>query len=168
MLPDQLRQHLQKVISEAEYPREKAIDVMYEIQKHFGYMSDAAMREAARLLTMAPVELEELATFYDFIFREPVGKYVIQICDSAMCWLDGYESILEHLCSRLNIRLGETTSDGLFTLLPACCIGYCDRSPAMLINRRVYGRLTAEKIDRILDRLRSAAESAETDQAMMS
>lgn len=153
MFPEELKKSLARKISRVEHPREEAIDVMYEIQEHFGYMSDEAMGEAAELLGMTPVELEEIATFYDFIFREPVGKYVIQICDSAMCWLNGYESILDHLLSRLNIKMGETTADGLFTLLPVCCIGYCDRAPAMLINRKVYGNLTADKIDAILNKL---------------
>jgi len=160
MLPDALKESLARKISEAEYAREKAIDVMYEIQEHFGYMSDEAVCEAAELLGVTPVELEEIATFYDFIFREPVGKYVIHICDSAMCWLNGYESILDHLLSRLNIKMGETTADGLFTLLPVCCIGYCDRAPAMLINRKVYGNLTAEKIDAIFDKLADEARSS--------
>lgn len=160
MLLEELKESLVREISEAEYPREKAIDVMFEIQKHFGHMSDEAMNEAAELLGMTPVELEEIATFYDFIFREPVGKYVIHICDSAMCWINGYQAVLDYLLSRLNIKMGETTADGLFTLLPACCIGYCDRAPAMLINRKVYGNLTPDKIDGILEKLTKEARSS--------
>jgi NADH-quinone oxidoreductase subunit E len=86
-----------------------------------------------------------------------VGKYVIHLCDSVICWMDGYESLRDYLCRKLQIELGGTTSDGLFTLLPVCCIGYCDRSPAMLINRKVYGPLTPEKIDAILGKLKSEA-----------
>jgi NADH-quinone oxidoreductase subunit E len=71
--------------------------------------------------------------------------------------MDGYDSIKECLCKKLGIRMGETTPDGLFSLLPVCCIGYCDRSPAMLINRKVYGDLTAEKIDEILEKLKTEA-----------
>jgi NADH-quinone oxidoreductase subunit E len=153
MLFDALRESLIQQIAQAEHPREKAIDVMCEIQKHYGYMSDEAIKEAAGLLGMTPLELEELATFYDFIFREPVGRYVIQLCDSAMCLINDYETVRDHLCARLQIGMGETSADGLFTLLPACCIGYCDRAPAMLINRGVYGYLTEQKIDEILDRL---------------
>ena len=69
----------------------------------------------------------------------------------------GYETVWEYLCRKLDIEPGETTSDGLFTLLEVCCIGYCDRAPAMLINRKAYGHLTAEKIDEILAKLRSEA-----------
>ena len=103
---------------------------------------------------MTPLELEELATFYDFIYREPVGRYVIHVCDGVVCWMNGYASVLDYLLKKLGMKPGETTADGLFTVLPTACIGYCDLSPAMLINGRAYGPLTPAKIDDILNRLR--------------
>jgi NADH-quinone oxidoreductase subunit E len=155
MLPQDLRERLEAEIRKVEHPRELAVDVMFAIQEHFGHLSEAALVEAAGLLAMTPLELEELATFYTFTFREPVGKNVIHVCDSVVCWMDGYETVRDCLCRKLGIGLGETTPDGLFTLLSVCCIGYCDRSPAMLVNRRVYGNLTPEKIDAILLNLRN-------------
>ena len=155
MLPDNVKETLAKEIENAEYPKELAVDVMFALQDHYGYLSDEAVAEAASLLNLTPLEIEELATFYTFLYREPIGKYVIHVCDSVICWLDGYESIRDYLCQKLNINVGETTSDGLFTLLPVCCIGYCDRAPAILINRRVYGRLSAEKLDAILEKLKA-------------
>ncbi len=140
-----------------DHPRELAVDTMIALQDHYGYLTDEALQEGANLLGMTTLELEELATFYDFFFREPVGKYVIMVCDGVVCWMNGYASVVDHLRSRLGIQLGETTEDGLFTLLPVACIGYCDRSPAMLINRGVYGFLTPEKIDEILDGLKKEA-----------
>jgi NADH-quinone oxidoreductase subunit E len=98
--------------------------------------------------------LEELATFYDFIYREPVGRYVIHVCDGVVCWMNGYPSVLDYLFKKLEIGPGETTRDGLFTILPTACIGYCDLSPAVLINGRPYGPLTPEKIDALLERFR--------------
>ena len=163
MLPDDLKRLLSERISKAEDPREQAVDVMFEFQNHYGYMSDEAMKEASSLLGMTTLELEELATFYDHIYREQVGKYVIQVCDSVICWMHDHISVIDHIRYRLNIDLGETTADGLFTLLPVCCIGYCDRAPAMTVNRRVFGRLTPEKIDRILTRLKDHAEYPETE-----
>ena len=157
MLPRELKASLEKKISLADYPRELVVDVMFALQEHYGFLSDDALEEAAVLLDMTPLEIEELATFYTFIYREPTGKYVIHVCDSIICWMDGYESVRDHLCRKLGIKLGETTPDGLFTLLPVCCIGYCDRSPAMLINRKVYGPLTPETIDTILEELRKEA-----------
>jgi NADH-quinone oxidoreductase subunit E len=155
MLPKELFETLQREIARVEHPRELAVDIMFALQNHYGYLSDEALEEGAALLGMTTLELEELATFYDFIYREPVGKYVIHICDGVVCWINGYQRVVDHLCTKLGIRVGETTKDGLFTILPTACIGYCDLSPAMLINGKAYGPLTAEKIDDILGRLRT-------------
>jgi NADH-quinone oxidoreductase subunit E len=157
MLPKDLKERLEDEIKSVEHPRELAVDVMFAIQDHYGYLSDEALAEAASMLDMTPLELDELATFYTFAFREPVGKYVIHVCDSVVCWMNGYEPVRDYLCRKLGIALGETTPDGLFTLLPVCCIGYCDRSPAMLVNRRVHGNLTPEKIDGIIETCRHEA-----------
>jgi NADH-quinone oxidoreductase subunit E len=154
MLPKAVKEKLQKQIEESEQPREQAINVMYDLQRHYGFLSDKAVREAADLLNMTPLEIDELATFYDFIYREPVGKYVIHVCDSSICYIYGCESVMEYLSEKLGIRAGETTADGLFTLLPVCCVGFCDHAPVMLINGKPYGRLTPDSIDHILETLR--------------
>ena len=157
MIPEELEKSLKKHIEQVEHPRELVVDVMFAIQEHYGHLTDEGVQETARLLDMTPLEVEQLATFYTFIYREPVGKYVMHVCDSVVCWMDGYESVKDYLCQKLDIAPGETTPDGLFTLLTVCCIGYCDRSPAMLINRKAYGNLTAEKIDKILEKLKADA-----------
>jgi len=157
MLPKDLLESLQKEILQAENPRELALDVMFTVQRHYGYLSDGALEEAAGLVGMTPLELEELATFYDFIYREPVGKYVLHVCDGVVCWMNGHPSILDYLCRKLGVGVGEITEDGLFTILPTACIGYCDLSPAMLVNGKPYGPLTLEKIDGILDMLKEKA-----------
>jgi NADH-quinone oxidoreductase subunit E len=145
---------LEQKIAQVEHPRELVVDVMLTLQERDGYLSDDAVGQCAELLGMTPLEVEELATFYDFIYREPVGRYVIRVCDSVVCWMEGQETIGDYLARTLGIRSGETTPDGMFTLLPVCCIGYCDLAPAMLINRKVYGHLTVERIDEILAELR--------------
>lgn len=155
MLPEALLEGLQKRIAETEHSRELVVDIMFALQNYYGYLSDEALEEGARLLDLTPLELEELATFYDFIYREPVGKFVIHICDGVVCWMNGYGSVVNYLFQRLGIKPGETTADGLFTILPTACLGYCDLSPAMLINGKAYGPLTPEKIDDILERLRA-------------
>jgi NADH-quinone oxidoreductase subunit E len=157
MLPDKLKDSLKRQIAHADHARELVVDVMLALQEHYGYLNDEAVDEVASLLGMSPLEVEELATFYTFIYREPVGKFVIHVCDSLICWMDGYESIKNYLCKKLDTTVGGTSADGLFTLLPVCCIGYCDLSPAMLINRKVYGHLTPQKIDEILEKLKSEA-----------
>ena len=156
MVPQELRDKIKRRIEKTHHHfREAAVDVMYALQKHHGYLSDEAIQEAAELLRMTPLELEELATFYDFIYREPVGKYVIHVCDSTVCWMHGHQSIVDYLCEKLDISVGGTSEDGLFTLLPVCCVGYCDHAPVMLINGKLYGNLTPEAIDDILLRLRA-------------
>ena len=157
MLPEELEKSLVEKIIHADHPRELVVDVMLALQDHYGYLNDEAVEEVAVLLEISPLEVEEVATFYTFIYREPVGKFVIHVCDSVICWMDGYESLKEYLCKKLEIDVGGTTADGLFTLLPICCIGYCDQSPAMLINREVYGHLTTQNIDAILEKLKSEA-----------
>jgi NADH-quinone oxidoreductase subunit E len=141
MIPDELKKSLLKQIDHVDHPRELAVDVMFAIQDFYGCLTDEGVQEAAQLLDMSPLEIEQLATFYTFIYREPVGKYVIHVCDSVVCWMNGYESVRDYLCRKLAV----------------CCIGYCDRSPAMLINGKAYGNLTADKIDAILQKLKVEA-----------
>lgn len=152
MIPERLHNKLVRQIAAAEKKREKAIDVMYALQGHYGYMSDEAVVEAAELLSMTPLELEELATFYDFIYREPVGKYVIHVCDGVVCWMYHEGSVFDYLCRKLGVKAGEITRDGLFTVLPTACIGDCHHAPAMLVNGEFFGALTPESIDEILER----------------
>lgn len=156
MLPENLKNSLKAMVGAVDHPREMVVDVIFAIQEHYGYLSDEGVEETAWLVGMSPLEVEQLATFYTFIYREPVGKYVIHVCDSVVCWMNGFETIKDYLSKKLGIGDGETTSDGLFTLLPVCCVGYCDRSPAILINKKVYGNLTTEKIDNIIEELRNA------------
>jgi NADH-quinone oxidoreductase subunit E len=158
MLPQKLLDTLRDKISQAEHPPELVIEVMMALQNHYGYLSDEGLEEGADLLGMDPLELEELATFYDFIFRQPVGKYVIQVCDSIVCWMLGQPSIIQDLGQKLGISPGETTGDGLFTLIPVCCLGHCDQGPAMMINGKLYGPLNPERIDQILKELREEAK----------
>ena len=159
MLPEDLRQTLRERIDRSEHPREAAVDVMFTLQKHYGYLSDEALRHGAALLGMTPLELEEIATFYDFVYREPVGKNVIHACDGVVCWMrhagwEGEESVIAYLCRTLGVGVGETTPDGLFTVLPSACLGRCDSAPAILINGVPYGYLTPERIDQILEQVR--------------
>ena len=154
-LPPELRENLVRQIAEAEDPREQVINVTYALQRHYGYLNDQAVHEAAGLLGLTPLEVEELATFYDFIYREPVGKFVIHVCDGVVCWMFHEGSVFDYLCRKLGVCAGELTADGMFTVLPTACLGYCDHAPAMLINGVVYGNLTPVKIDEILEKLRT-------------
>ena len=155
MLPPELLEPLKQKIAAVEHPRELTVDVMFALQKHYGYLSDEALKEGAALLGLSPLELEELATFYDFVYREPVGKFVIHVCDGVVCWMFHEGSAFDYLCQKLGVCAGQVTEDGMFTVLPSACIGYCDHAPAMLINGVPYGNLTPETIDQILQKLRT-------------
>ncbi len=155
MIPEPLREKLKTQIDQAETPQEQAVNVMYEIQRHYGYLTDEGLIEAAALVGMTPLELEELATFYDFIYREPVGRFVLHICDGVVCWMFHEGSLFDYLCRKLGVCPGEVSADGMFTVLPTACIGYCDQAPAMVVNGRFFGNLTPSLIDEILEQLKT-------------
>ena len=101
---------------------------------------------------MTADEIDSVANFYNLIFRKPVGRHVILICDSVSCWVNGYEKLREHLRNRLGINPGGTTPDQRFTLLPIVCLGACGSAPAMMIDGDLHGNLDAAAIDGILER----------------
>jgi NADH-quinone oxidoreductase subunit E len=155
MIPEELQARLQARIRRTDNPREQAINVMYEIQRHYGYLTDEGLLEAADLLGLTSLEVEELATFYDFIYREPVGRFVLHVCDGVVCWMFHEGSLFDYMCEKLGVCAGEVTADGMFTVLPTACIGYCDQAPAMVVNGRFFGHLTPERIDEILEQLKA-------------
>jgi NADH-quinone oxidoreductase subunit E len=132
--------------------RSAIVDALKIVQKHRGWVPDEAIDEIAGLLGMSPAEVDSIATFYSLIFRKPVGRHVILVCDSMCCWLTGYDEIREHLVQKLGVSLGETTTDGKFTFLPAACLGICEEAPAMMIDETLYTKLTPSRVDEILGR----------------
>ena len=155
MIPQELKKELQARVASAITSREAAVDVMKELQAHYGWLTDEAVGEAAELLGLSPLQVEELATFYEMIYRRPVGKRVIHVCDSISCWSVGCEAVMAHLQSRLGIGPGETTGDGAFTLIPCCCLGNCGEGPTMMVGDALYGRLTQDRVDEILEKERA-------------
>jgi len=131
-----------------------SINALNIVQRHQGWVSDENLKDVARLLEMTADELDAVATFYSFIFRKPVGRHVILICDSISCWVMGYNPLLDSLKTNLGIRFGETTADEKYTLLPVSCLGACDRAPAMMVDDDLYGPVTAERIEDILGKYR--------------
>jgi NADH-quinone oxidoreductase subunit E len=150
MLSEEERAAILTELASAEDARSVAMEALRIVQAGRGYISDETLCDVAAVLGMTPDELDSLATFYSFIFRRPVGRHVIYVCDGVTCYIMGYENILEHLKQRLRIDLGETTEDGMFTLLPVSCIGACDHAPAIMIDSTLYDDLSKEKIDEIL------------------
>ena len=127
-----------------------SIEALNIVQRHRGWVSDESLRDVAQLLEMTPEELDAVATFYSFIFRQPVGRHVILVCDSISCWVMGYNPLLDLLKTNLDIAFGETTPDKRFTLLPISCLGACDRAPAMMVDDNLYGPVSPEMIEEIL------------------
>jgi NADH-quinone oxidoreductase subunit E len=138
------------------HPHELIVDLLRAIQSHHGWVPDDGVLLTAETLGVLPVEGEEVATFYDKIFRREVGKRVIHVCDSICCWSTGAEEVTEYLKKSLGINLGETTTDGCFTLLPTCCLGACGEAPAMMVGLTTYGLLSPQKIDEVLQKERAA------------
>jgi NADH-quinone oxidoreductase subunit E len=156
MIPESLKNDLQARVAGAITPREAAVDVMKELQRHYGWLTDEAVHEAAELLGLSPLQVEELATFYEMIYRRQVGKKVLHVCDSISCWAVGYETLMAHLGRRLGVEPGSTTADGMFTLLPCACLGLCGDGPAMMVGETLYGKVTPEKANEILEAERKA------------
>ena len=137
----------------AQYPTLEAVRLgaMNIVQRHRGWVSDESIRDIGELLNASPADLDSLATFYNLIFRKPVGRNVIMLCDSVSCWIMGFNGIREHFAEHLGIRFGETTHDNRFTLLPIVCLGACEQAPAMILNNELHGNLDPAKIDGFLE-----------------
>jgi NADH-quinone oxidoreductase subunit E len=141
-------------VEAAHYPKREAvcIDALKIVQKHRGWVSDESVRDIAGHLGMSPTDLDSVATFYNLIFRKPVGRHVIMVCDSVSCWIMGQERPQQHLLDRLGIKFGETTPDNRFTLLPIVCLGCCDHAPAMMVDGDLHSDLDPHKIDTELEK----------------
>ncbi len=157
---DQL-DHFRVRAAEIAHPRELVIDVLRAIQTNRGWVPDEGVELTGEILGISALQVEEVATFYDKIFRQPVGKRVIHVCDSLCCWSRGGEEIYSHLQKKLGISPGGTTSDGVFTLLPTCCLGACGEAPAVMIGLTTYGDLTPERLDEILEEERRRGDSTD-------
>jgi len=138
--------------SRAQYPDARAAvtDALTVVQRRCGWVTDDALHDVAEHLDLPPAAVENVATFYSLIFRRPVGRHVILLCDSVSCWVMGYESLRDRLQTRLGITFGETTADDRFTLLPMCCLGNCDRAPALMIDDDLHDAVTPDGLDAIL------------------
>ena len=121
-------------LAHVPYKSGAAIDALKIVQSKRGWVSDECLRAIARHLAMSDEELEGVATFYNLIYRRPVGEKVILFCDSVSCWISGCDDIKANISQSLGIDYGETTSDNRYTLLPVPCLGACDRAPVMMVG----------------------------------
>ena len=126
-----------------------AIDALMIVQKHRGWVSDESLTAIANMLEMSSAELDGIATFYNLIYRKPVGRHVISMCDSVSCYVMGADGLAKDLQANLGIQFGETTDDGRFTLLPIVCLGACDKAPTMQIDEDLIENVSADRLDEI-------------------
>lgn len=138
-------------MSHYEDPRAASIEALKIVQKHRGWVPDGASSAIGKVLGIPGADVEGVATFYNMIFRKPVGRHVVKVCDSVACYLTGYDDVIAALKSHLGIELGQTTPDGRFTLLPLCCLGACDKGPVAMIDSDTHGNLTPEGIPALLE-----------------
>lgn len=144
------REEIDHEISHAPYRSAVAIDALKIVQKHHGWVSDDSLKALAAYLDMSDAELDGIATFYNLIYRKPVGKQVISLCNSVSCWIKGYDRLEKHIATHLGIELGGTTADDQYTFLPAPCLGACDRAPVMMLGNDLHHNLDEQKLNSLL------------------
>ncbi len=152
-----------KKVSEiiARYPEDRQksalLPVLHLAQEQFGWLSVEAMDYVAALLSLEPVEVYEVATFYSMYNLKPVGKYLFEVCQTGPCMINGSDDIIAYIGERLGIKPGETTADGLFTLKTVECLGACGYAPMMQLGKHYREHLTKDKVDAIIEECRNNA-----------
>ena len=153
MLSKEELSEIEHELAHYEQPSAATIEALKIVQKHRGWVSDEAVKAIAEKLKTSAADVDAVATFYNLIFRKPVGRHVIFVCDSMSCYVMGYDGLRKKLEDKLGIKYGQTTPDGRFTLLPIVCLGCCDKGPAMLIDKdthRSLENMDSEMLDQLL------------------
>ena len=122
-----------------EDPRAASIEALKIVQKARGWVPVGACDAIGEILGIPASDVEGVATFYSQIFRVPVGRHIIRVCDSMTCYIGGHESVLDSIRNEIGIAPGQTTADNRFTLIPVCCLGNCDKAPALMIDDDTFG-----------------------------
>lgn len=146
------REAIEHEMQHYDDPKAAVIEALKIVQEGHGWVPDGAIIAIGEILGVSPAEVDGVATFYNLIFRQPVGRHVIKICDSVACFLTGYDSVNEAIKNRLGILPGQTTPDNRFTLLPICCLGACDRGPVLMIDDDTHFNLSMDSIDEVLEK----------------
>jgi len=148
-----------------QYPpdqkRSAVLGALYLVQEQQGFLTGNGMRHVAEILDMTPAEVEDVASYYVMFYKEPVGKYVLQVCRTLSCALLGAERVTEALSEKLGITVGETDPSGTFTLLEFECLGACDRAPIVMVNNEHWHEtVRPEDCGRLVDEIRSKGDAA--------
>ena len=140
--------------------RSAVLPALYLVQHQLGYVTANAMRHVAGLLEMTPADVEDVVSFYTMFYTRPLGRFVLQVCRTLSCALNGAERVTEEITAALGIAPGETDASGTFTLLEVECLGACDRAPVVMVNDAWHECQKPERVSRLIDDLRARGEAA--------
>ena len=157
MLTEKYPKEIEAILAKYPDKRSAVLPVMYLAQEAYGYMSKEAMRDVAAVLELDPTHVLSLAGFYTLFYEEPVGKYVLEICNDLPCALRGADEFVEMVCRKLDVPVDGTTEDGLVTVKTVMCLAACDKAPMMQVNLKYEENLDEEKFDALIARLREQA-----------
>jgi NADH-quinone oxidoreductase subunit E len=154
LLTEEMKTHLRDKYF-PRYPTKRAVllPALHYVQHQYNWLPTQALQEIAEFLELAPAEVLDTASFYEEYWLKPKGKYLLQVCRSLSCEICDSRKLTDHLMNKLGIEVGETTSDGRFTLVELECLGACGTAPVALVNEALYEELTVEKLQNIIDAL---------------
>ena len=157
MIPDERKPQFDDLVRRYPEKRSALIPILHEVQAELGYLSPEAIQWVAGYLGLTPADVMSVASFYDMLNLEPVGKHLIYVCQNLSCSLLGAERLIRHLETTLGIRMGETTPDGLITLRRMECLASCGTAPAIQVDGIFYENMTPESLDELLEKLRDGS-----------
>lgn len=146
-------EYLNELFSQYKPVKDNLIQMLNEIQEHFGYVPEEAQKALSEFLGLPMAEIYGVVTFYSRFSLKPKGKYAISVCMGTACFVKGSQKIMDRLLERLKIEVGETTPDGKFTIEETRCVGACGLAPVFTVNGEVYGKATVQLLDQVLDKL---------------
>jgi len=154
---DSMMQQMNEVVKKFPQDKEKSalIRILHIAQAEYGWVSVTVMNKIAEFLKIQAIEVYEVATFYTMFHLQPVGKHVLEVCRTGPCMLVGSDQLIEHIEKKLNIKVGETTSDGMFTLKTAECLGGCGYGPLLQCRNKYHEHLSIEKVDALIEQYRN-------------
>jgi NADH-quinone oxidoreductase E subunit len=144
----------------ADRKRSAVLPALYLVQYQQGYVTPSAMREVARALEITPADVEDVVSYYTMFYTQPVGKFVLNVCRTLSCAINGAERVTQELSAKLGIKPGQTDPTGTFTLMEVECLGACDRAPVVMVNDAWHERLGPDAAGQLIDDLRARGEAA--------
>lgn len=158
LITPKLEAEIKELMAAYPKPQSAILMALHRIQEELGWVPEPAQAQVAEIFRMSPQDVATLVTFYYMYHRKPVGRYVLKVCRSISCYLCGANQLIEQLERKLEIKLGETTSDGQFSLLGAECLAACTGAPCLQVNDRFYENASEQRVDDLLSRLRRGDE----------